>query len=70
MNRFEAAICTSNHPKYKLFKNAMAGAIFAYNINNVDKIIKSILARNPKKFKNVDDLDIVKFHLRKSQLKI
>ena len=48
----------------------MAGAIFAYNINNVDKIIKSILARNPKKFKNVDDLDIVKFHLRKSQLKI
>ena len=69
MNRFEAAIRTTSHPKYGLFKNAMAGAIFAYNKNDVDKIIKSFRAGNPKKFENVDDIDILKFHVKKSQLK-
>ena len=55
MHRFDAAVRTDHHPKYKLLKSALSAAVFAYNKDDMDLLIKSVRAKSPQMMRHVPD---------------
>ncbi|XP_066266558.1 uncharacterized protein [Branchiostoma lanceolatum] len=68
MHRFDAAVRT-DHPKYALFKSALSAAVFAYNKEDVGRLIAAIRAGDPTRFNSLTDEDLMASHITKEQLK-
>ncbi|XP_078586042.1 uncharacterized protein LOC144886445 [Branchiostoma floridae x Branchiostoma japonicum] len=49
MHRFDQAVRTDHHAKYGLFKSALSAAVFAYNKEDMDRLINAIRAGSPNK---------------------
>lgn len=69
IHRFDAAIRTESHPKYAVFKSAVAGAVLAYNRSDMELLIKAVRAKDLAAMKSVTDEDVVRLHISREQLK-
>ncbi|XP_066289153.1 uncharacterized protein [Branchiostoma lanceolatum] len=69
MHRFDAAVRTDHHPKYALFKSALSAAVFAYNKEDVGRLVAAIRAGDPTRFNGLTDEDLMASHVTKEQLK-
>ena len=69
IHRFDAAVRTDHHCKYELFKSALAGAVFAYNKDDMALLVKAIRAGFPTKLEALSDAQVIQYHASKYDLK-
>ena len=66
MHRFDAAVTSEAHIKYTVFKSALSGAIFAYNGDDLDKLVTALRAGLPPT--DISDDEVIKRFAKKDDL--
>ncbi|XP_041941359.1 uncharacterized protein LOC121704885 [Alosa sapidissima] len=69
LHRFDAALRTEAHSKYPALKSALAGAVLAYNRQDLDLLIAAVRARVSSVMEAVSDEDVVRRYISREQLK-
>lgn len=69
MHRFDAAIRTESHSKYAAFKSALAGAVLAYNREDLELLMKAVRAKDPANMSKVSDEDVIHRYITGDQLR-
>ena len=69
IHRFDAAIRTESHSKYAAFKSALAGAVLAYNREDLELLMKAIRAKDPATMSKVSDEDVVRLYITRDHLR-
>ncbi|XP_076144090.1 uncharacterized protein LOC143126052 [Alosa pseudoharengus] len=69
LHRFDAALRTEAHSKYPALKSALAGAVLAYNRQDLDLLIAAVRARDSSVMEAVSDEDVVRRYISREQLK-
>ncbi|KAL2083534.1 hypothetical protein ACEWY4_021307 [Coilia grayii] len=68
IHRFDAALRTDHHSKYKLFKSALSAAVFAYNKDDMALLLQAIRAGHPTKYDYLTDSELIETHVSKYDL--
>ncbi|XP_039505671.1 uncharacterized protein LOC120461514 [Pimephales promelas] len=68
-HRFDAALRTEAHAKYAAFKSALAGAVLAYNREDLQLLIRAVRAKDPATMEVVTDENVVRRYISRDQLK-
>ena len=61
LHRWDAVVIKQSHAKYGIFISALAGAILAYNKQDMDLLIRAIKNGNPEKYGNLRDEEMLSF---------
>ena len=69
MHRFDCAVRTDSHPKFAVFKSALAGALFAYNKSDMELLVKAVRAGSENGYNDKTDADIIQQHISNETIK-
>ncbi|KAL2098418.1 hypothetical protein ACEWY4_007625 [Coilia grayii] len=68
IHRFNRANRTDHHPKYQVFKSALSAAVFAYNKDDVARLLRAIRAGHPTRYEGLTDSELIETRVTKYEL--
>lgn len=61
LHRWDAVLIKQTHAKYGMFKSALAGAILAYNWQDMQMLISAVRQGNKELYSGYSDKDMIAF---------